>query len=200
MINLIFASGENGEFGTANGLPWERNKADMEHFKESTSGGAVLMGYKTFETLGSKPLKDRLNIVLTNDFPDQMEAGYDLSRLDEGLVFIKQYKGIDTLPIYYQEGLTTIIKDVEKMISPKYKDLWVIGGVELLRAALPIADQVLHTEIHKLTGEEVTKKLYKLGFFEYLYEPSLFTLIGSLKSDDGSCTLKRYVPTVKGRF
>ncbi|WP_353846518.1 dihydrofolate reductase, partial [Staphylococcus hyicus] len=44
MIKLIFASGENGEFGTPTGMPWPRHKQDMQEFKRLTKDNLVVMG------------------------------------------------------------------------------------------------------------------------------------------------------------
>lgn len=63
MIKLIFASGENGEFGTPTGMPWPRHKQDMQEFKRLTKNNLVVMGNETFKTLGSKPLPERANLI-----------------------------------------------------------------------------------------------------------------------------------------
>ncbi|MEX0841975.1 MAG: dihydrofolate reductase, partial [Xanthobacteraceae bacterium] len=64
-IVLVAAVGENGVIGRAGGLPW-RLKSDMQHFRKLTLGRPVVMGRKTFESIG-KPLKDRTNIVISRD-------------------------------------------------------------------------------------------------------------------------------------
>lgn len=65
MIIAIAAVGKNGELGKDGKLPWSIPE-DMAYFKESTKGKTVVMGRKTFESLG-KPLSGRKNIVLTTD-------------------------------------------------------------------------------------------------------------------------------------
>ena len=64
-IILIAAVAENGVIGRDNALPW-RLKADLAHFKATTSGHPVLMGRKTWESLG-RPLPGRRNLVVTRD-------------------------------------------------------------------------------------------------------------------------------------
>src|SRR3546814_2087763 len=64
-IALIVARAENGIIGRAGGLPW-RLPGDMRFFKEATMGKPVVMGRKTFESIG-RPLKGRANIVVTRD-------------------------------------------------------------------------------------------------------------------------------------
>lgn len=67
MINLIVCMGENREIGKNNDMPWGRGlPADLAYFKRETSGHTVVMGRKTFESIG-KPLPNRANIILTSD-------------------------------------------------------------------------------------------------------------------------------------
>jgi dihydrofolate reductase len=65
MISIIAAIGKNNELGKKNALLWNL-PADMKHFRETTSGHTVIMGQKTFESIG-RPLPNRRNIVLTQD-------------------------------------------------------------------------------------------------------------------------------------
>src|SRR3990167_2459998 len=65
MISLIAAIGKNNELGKGNTLLWHI-PADMKHFREITRGHTVIMGRKTFESIG-RPLPDRRNIVITRD-------------------------------------------------------------------------------------------------------------------------------------
>jgi dihydrofolate reductase len=64
-INLIVAADVRGVIGKNNAVPW-RLRSDMAFFKKITTGNVVLMGRKTFESIG-KPLPDRYNIVVTHD-------------------------------------------------------------------------------------------------------------------------------------
>lgn len=74
-IILIAAVAENGVIGRDNTLPW-RLKADLAHFKATTSGHPVLMGRKTWESLG-RPLPGRRNLVVTRD-PGYSAAGAEV--------------------------------------------------------------------------------------------------------------------------
>ena len=65
MVNIIAAISNNGVIGKDNKLPWHL-PADLKHFKELTTGHTVVMGRKTFESIG-KPLPSRTNVVLTRD-------------------------------------------------------------------------------------------------------------------------------------
>ncbi|TLY54567.1 MAG: dihydrofolate reductase, partial [Gammaproteobacteria bacterium] len=65
LITLIVAMAQNGVIGRANALPW-RLPRDLQRFKAFTLGKAVLMGRRTFESIG-RPLPQRANLVLTRD-------------------------------------------------------------------------------------------------------------------------------------
>lgn len=181
MIKLVFASGINGEFGCPSGMPWPRNKQDMKEFKKITTGQLVVMGNETFKSLGSKPLPDRENLVLTKDL-----AFEGLSFKDESVMYGK----IDT------HSFGAFLNYIDKSID---EDVCVIGGAGLLVHALPHADVVYHTFVKEVT-EEATIKLPYYGFFEHLYDNSLFAKVQSKPSDDESVVFNIYVPQVRGRF
>lgn len=67
MVGIVVAYGRNQEIGKNGQLPWGRDlPADLAHFKRLTMGGNVIMGRKTFESIGKKPLLDRENIVISS--------------------------------------------------------------------------------------------------------------------------------------
>lgn len=64
---IVVAYGKNGEIGANGDLPWGRKlPADLANFKRLTTGGSIVMGRKTFESIGSKPLPNRENIVVSS--------------------------------------------------------------------------------------------------------------------------------------
>ena len=64
---LIVAYGRNGEIGAHGDLPWGRNlPGDLAQFKRRTTGGSIIMGRRTFESIGKRPLPDRENIVVSS--------------------------------------------------------------------------------------------------------------------------------------
>jgi len=65
-IVLVVASAKNDVIGLQGDMPWHL-PADLAHFKRLTTGGVILMGRKTFESIGSRPLPRRTNLVLTRD-------------------------------------------------------------------------------------------------------------------------------------
>jgi dihydrofolate reductase len=83
-ISLVVAMAHNNVIGRDNGLPWGRLPEDLKHFKTVTMGKPVLMGRKTFESIG-KPLPGRTNYVLTRDAKWRAEGVVVVHSLDEAL-------------------------------------------------------------------------------------------------------------------
>lgn len=118
VISLIAAVAENGVIGRDNELVW-RLPDDFKYFKQTTSGHPILMGRKTFESLG-KPLPNRLNIVITRN------ADYQ----PDGVLVV--------------DSLEKAVEEAQKTAIP---EVFVIGGAEIYRQALPIADRLYLTEV-----------------------------------------------------
>ena len=87
MISIIAAVAGNRIIGKENRLPW-RLPADMEHFKRMTSGHTVIMGRKTFESIGN-PLPGRKNVVLSKDANFKADGCRVIHSLDEALELAK---------------------------------------------------------------------------------------------------------------
>ena len=118
MIIGIAAVDRKGAIGKGGKLPWHYS-ADMKFFRETTSGNAVVMGRKTWLTIG-KPLKNRLNIVLSRD--SNIEPQDSLIVLSD----------VDSV-ISFGESLTT--------------DLFVIGGAQIYNAFLPRIEEWIITQV-----------------------------------------------------
>ncbi|GAB3263821.1 type 3 dihydrofolate reductase [Larkinella harenae] len=117
-ISLIAAVAENGVIGRDNDLVWLLPD-DFKYFKQTTSGHPILMGRKTFESLG-KPLPNRLNVVITRNANYQPEGTIVVDSLDKAL----------------EEARKTGIAEA-----------FVIGGAEIYRQAIPFADRLYLTEV-----------------------------------------------------
>jgi dihydrofolate reductase len=125
-IALIAAMSENGVIGINNVLPWHLPE-ELKYFREKTWGKPVVMGRKTFESMGSKPLPNRLNIILTH-----------------ALNFTAQGCAI----VHSAEEALKAAGDCEEMM--------VIGGAEIYKVFLPVASRMYLTTIHqKYTGDTV---------------------------------------------
>ncbi len=120
IISLIAAIGKNNELGKGNSLLWKM-PADMEHFRKTTSGHPVIMGRKTFESIG-KALPKRKNIVITRD-KKYLSHGVDV---------------VHSLGEALEISRTTLDTDGE---------VFIIGGAEIYREALEVADKLYITHI-----------------------------------------------------
>lgn len=123
-IAQIVAISRNYTIGKDNQLPWHL-PADLQHFKNLTQGGIVIMGRKTFESIG-KPLPNRISIVITQnvDYQADFDNVYIVHGLDSAIELGKGLAG--------EKGLDT---------------LWVIGGEQIFRQALPITERLEVTHI-----------------------------------------------------
>ena len=118
-VALVVAVADNGVIGRDNDLPW-RLPADLKHFKRITMGKPIVMGRRTFESIG-RALPGRRNIVLTRD-ADWCADGVDVfDDLDAALADCAGEGAIETM---------------------------VIGGAEVYRAALPLAARLYLTQVH----------------------------------------------------
>jgi dihydrofolate reductase len=118
-ISLIVAMASNRVIGNNNVMPWHLS-ADLKKFKQITMGSPILMGRKTFESIG-RPLPGRTNIILSRN------SEY---RQDECLVFNDIEKAI-------------------KKACESSGEIFVIGGADLYEAMLPIADALYITIINR---------------------------------------------------
>ncbi len=117
MITLVVAMGLNREIGVDNKLPWHLPK-DLKHFKEITSGHPIIMGRKTYESIG-KPLPNRTNIVISRK-KDWFE---------EGILIVGS------------------IKEAIKFGQKIDEDIFIIGGGNIFEQTMDIADKLEVTEI-----------------------------------------------------
>lgn len=122
-ISLIVAVAENGVIGRDGGLPW-RMSSDLKTFRRLTMGKPIVMGRRTFQSIG-KPLDGRDNIVVTRD------PHFDVA-------------GVSTCASA-SEALTL----ARVLATTRGADeIMVIGGAELYQAVLPAADRVYYTAVH----------------------------------------------------
>jgi dihydrofolate reductase len=119
IISIIVAIAKNGVIGKANGEMSWHVKEEFKHFKDTTLGFPIIMGRKTFETLG-KPLKGRLNIVVSKN---------------------KSYK-----TSYDDVVIKSSIEDaVEYCKSLEPEKIFIIGGGEIYRQAILFVDEMIIT-------------------------------------------------------
>lgn len=134
-VSLIVAMAKNLVIGADNTLPWHL-PADLKHFKALTMGHHMIMGRKTYDSIG-KPLPGRTSVVVTRN------ANY----APPGVVVVNSL-----------EAAIAVCGDDE--------EIFVIGGAELYRQAIDIADRIYLTEIDAdISGDahftELDRKLWK---------------------------------------
>lgn len=126
-ITLIVAIAENGVIGRDGGLPWHIS-TDLKAFRRLTIGKPVIMGRKTFQSLKA-PLDGRLNIVVTRDRHFAPAGAVTAHNLEAALAMARD-TGAD--------------------------EAAVIGGADIFRLALPLADRIQLTEVHAAPPGDTT--------------------------------------------
>lgn len=120
MISIIVAVAENGVIGKDNQLLW-RLSDDLKQFKALTSGHAVIMGRKTFDSIG-KPLPNRTNIVVT-----------------------RQSKVSDDTTVLVADSIERAIEIAKELKGND--EIFIIGGGNIYEQSLAITDKVYLTEV-----------------------------------------------------
>ncbi|MCY4208682.1 MAG: dihydrofolate reductase [Roseovarius sp.] len=119
MLTLIAARDRNGAIGREGGLPWSIPE-DLKFFQRETIGGAVIMGRKTWESLpvSARPLAGRTNVVVSSGAPQGAEIA--VNSIEDGL---------------------------NHPLVLSHSRIYGIGGGEVYRAMLPVADRIVISEI-----------------------------------------------------
>lgn len=124
-VAQVVAMSQNRAIGKNNQLPWHISE-DLKHFKKLTDGGIVIMGRKTFESMGSKPLPNRTNFVITTnlDYESEHDNVIIFHNLDDALT--------QAASLAHGKGLDTI---------------WVIGGEKIFEQAMLFTDRLEVTHV-----------------------------------------------------
>ncbi|MCZ2224935.1 MAG: dihydrofolate reductase [Chitinophagales bacterium] len=120
IISLLVAASENNVIGINNTLPWHLPN-DLKFFKNTTWAMPIVMGRKTFESMGSKPLKGRLNIVITKQKKFKAEGVVVVNSFDDAIFVAK---------------------------SHYYKEIFVVGGGEIFNQTINKAQKIYLTRVH----------------------------------------------------
>lgn len=119
-LTLVAAVGDNGVIGRDGGLPWERT-GDLAHFKALTTGHVLLMGRRTYDSIG-RPLPDRTSVVVTRQ--PQWEAPAQVVVCHDVDTAVAEALALDD-------------------------EVFVIGGAEVYRQTLARADRLVLTWVHQ---------------------------------------------------
>lgn len=117
-ISIIAAMADDRAIGIDNSLPWKL-PADMKWFRRHTLGKPIIMGRKTFESFGGRPLPERTNIVITHD---------------------TNYKADGIVVVHSIDEAIAAAGDVAEVM--------IIGGESFYRQMLPVADRFYLTQVH----------------------------------------------------
>lgn len=117
-ISLIAAMADDRAIGIDNSLPWKL-PADMKWFRRHTLGKPIVMGRKTFESFGARPLPERTNIVITRDQDYRAEGVVVVHTIDEAIA-----------------------------AAGEVAEVMIIGGESFYQQMLPRADRFYLTQVH----------------------------------------------------
>ncbi|HWB26853.1 MAG TPA: dihydrofolate reductase [Chitinophagaceae bacterium] len=140
LVSLVVAASENNAIGKQNKLLWYLPN-DLKFLKNLTWGMPVVMGRKTFESVDSKPLKGRVNIIITRQKDFEAPGIVVVNSLKDALFFTAEND---------------------------YKELMVLGGAQIYEEAMPKADRIYLTRVHAFFEEadaffpEIEEKKWKL--------------------------------------
>ena len=134
IISLIVAMDEKRGIGIDGGLPWHL-PADLMNFKSLTMGHHIIMGRKTYESIG-RPLPGRTMIVVTRNPVYQAEG---------------------CLIVHSLEGA------IEKALESEEEEAFIIGGGEIFTEAIELADRIYLTLVHTVTKADVLFPVLKPG-------------------------------------
>ena len=149
-VSLIAAAGLNNEIGKDNKLPWHIPD-DLKNFKALTSGKVIVMGRKTRESLGCKPLPNRHHVILT-----RKQGG------------VPDIDGVLNLKGDMGSVIELLKKEVVEKDYPK--EIFIIGGAEIYQQALPYADKIYLSRVEvKVVGAdaffpEIDRDVFKLTY------------------------------------
>jgi len=153
MITILTACGRYGEIGQSGELPWHIPE-DMEFFKRITKNHVVIMGYKTWLSLPKRPLKGRINIVITKEHLDEFYLNKDSS-----VVGVNSLAGAISFACNYYSN----------------KQIFIIGGGQIYDLAVKynVANRIIVTHVDAEYPDADT--FFPLSQIEdkYLYSVSL---------------------------
>lgn len=136
-MNIIVAASENNVIGNQGTMPWHLG-ADLKYFKQTTLGHAIIMGRKTFESIG-RPLPGRRNIIITRN-PDFQVSDEVLEKMGmANLKAVEEGKPQASIEVY---------ASLDEALKHAPEDAFVIGGGQIYNQAWPMATHYYITRVH----------------------------------------------------
>jgi dihydrofolate reductase len=118
IVSAVVAIGENNAIGKDNELLWYL-PADLKHFKSITKGHTIIMGRKTFDSIG-KPLPHRRNILITRSKELKIDGAEVVNTVDQALA-----------------------------LCAGEEEVFIVGGAEIYKLAMPVTDRIYLTIVHQ---------------------------------------------------
>ena len=170
-VTVIAAISQNRGLGKNNQLLWKIPQ-DLNFFKTVTSGSPIIMGNKTYYSIG-RPLPNRLNIVVSRTLVQQnikIDGCEIVSSIKEAIALATSYLNLHE-PIY-----TVSSEPKELKQSPVEPEIFIIGGAQMYAHALKsnIVDRVLLTEIHQTSDADVFFPVLEKNQWQEVWRESHF--------------------------
>ncbi|MBC2774820.1 dihydrofolate reductase [Rhizobium sp. AQ_MP] len=146
---IIVAVSENGIIGRDGDMPWKLS-TDLKRFKALSMGKPLVMGRKTFESVGSKPLPGRPHVIVSRSHRYDMPGVETVANLDEAL----------------QRGRELAARD-------GVDEVCVVGGGEIYRQALPLADLLHVTHVETVVDGDTSFPEIDPAMFELVEETAV---------------------------
>ncbi len=165
-MNAILAMTKDGGIGKNGTIPWHYSE-DLKLFKHMTTGHVVVMGRKTFDSLGKKVLPDRKNIILSKTFGGDKEQ----FRLRTGIQIIDD---------------PSKLKDI--LTEEEYKDCYIIGGSEIYKA---FSDEITNYLISEIKKDHECDTFFDKSILddfdkELVHEGEDFDVVAYIRKDGSS--------------
>ena len=142
-ISIVVAAAENGVIGKDNQLLWKLS-SDLKRFKTITSGYYILLGRKTFESIG-KPLPNRTSLIISRNYKCDLENCFVFQTINDAIVFAAQ---------------------------KNQEEIFVIGGGEIYKQIMPLVNTIhltiVHTEIEGDTHFDYDDSNWKVLQTEFI--------------------------------
>ncbi len=142
-ISIIVAAAENGVIGKDNRLLWKLS-SDLKRFKNITTGHYILMGRKTFESIG-KPLPNRTSLIISRNLSCDLENCHVFPTINDAIVY---------------------------SAKQQQDEIFVVGGGEIYRQTLPLANKIhltiVHTEIEGDTHFDYDDSSWRVQHTEFV--------------------------------
>lgn len=163
ILTHVVACSQNRVIGTQGGLPWNLPE-DMKFFRETTKGHIMIMGRKTFDSFNGRALPHRYHIVVTRDPAKH------------------HFSSTESSPVVFVSSIDEAVEHAKPLTAQWGEEVFIIGGGEIYKQAMPITDKIYLTEIHReFQGDtyypQIDEKVFTLTARRDVQEPIPFSFL-----------------------